>query len=101
MNLDNLTIDEINEQEIKQEEINKRQKLAHERIEYIKEHADIILPLLEHNRSSCSDEDVSNGYSEFTKYARCNKCHLLEILNGEHSDRFDVKFEVVIIDTEE
>ena len=74
----------------------KREKEA-ENIKYLREHRDVILGLLHHNRSSCSDENPINGYSSSAGYARCNKCHLIEILDGYYCDGdFEVSFNVNI-----
>lgn len=52
----------------------------------------IITP--EHARTSCSDENISNGfYRELDSlcisneyHSRCSRCALLEIMNGESVD---------------
>jgi hypothetical protein len=44
-----------------------------------------ILNLIDHSRTSCSDENPSNGYESDRGYARCTKCHLMEILD-DHED---------------
>ncbi len=110
MDATNLTLDEIEEiqkvldkrkTELKLEQINSKRKIAEQHIEILKQYKDIILPLIEHDRTSCSDEDPCNGYYFTDGRARCNKCHLIEILNGYHGNGFDVRLEVVIINTEE
>lgn len=54
----------------------------------------MILELMEHDRTSCSDENPCNGYSYYNNRYRCRKCMLMEILNGEHGGRFD--FDIVV-----
>ena len=41
-----------------------------------------LLPLIEHGRSSCSDDNTSNGWSG--DRCRCKKCALIEL--DEYSD---------------
>lgn len=57
---------------------------------------EVILSLMEHDRTSCSDEHPSNGYSYYGEKYRCRKCMLMEILNGEHGGRFDFDISVDI-----
>lgn len=56
-----------------------------------KEFIDMIVP--EHGRTSCSDEDVSNGlFSRDGKnwHGRCSRCLLLDILkDGKVPDEFE------------
>jgi len=110
MDIDNLTLDEINniqreldkrKTELKLKQIEMRQDIAKQHIDIIRKYKDVILPLIEHDRSSCSDENPCNGFGSASYGARCNKCHLIEILDGQYGNEFDVKFEVVIIDIEE
>jgi hypothetical protein len=56
-------------------------------MENIKEFIDFICP--EHSRTSCSDDDISNGFyleedreTISEKNYRCVRCALLEIENG-------------------
>lgn len=62
-----------------------------------KELIDVLCP--EHNRTSCSDENIGNGFShksdEFGNYSttidsvdfpRCGRCALLEIERGKSTD---------------
>ena len=57
-------------------------------MENIKEFIDFICP--EHGRTSCSDDNISNGFylEEYEEtinekyYPRCARCALLEIENG-------------------
>lgn len=109
VDLDNLTLDEVKdlqkklndrEAELKEIELQEKQKEVEKRINYIKEHSDIILPLIQHDRSSCSDTNRCNGYDSSYRGSRCKKCHLLDILDDYYDNRFDVEFEVVITDTE-
>lgn len=56
-----------------------------------------ILSIMEHDRTSCSDENPCNGwYSSYYDGYRCRKCMLMEILNGEHGGRFDFNISVDI-----
>lgn len=56
----------------------------------------ILLSLVKHDRTSCSDEHPCNGYSYMTNKYRCRKCMLMEILNGEHGGVFDFDISVEI-----
>jgi hypothetical protein len=57
-------------------------------MENIREFIDFICP--EHSRTSCSDDDISNGFYleedretiSKERYHRCVRCALLEIENG-------------------
>lgn len=87
------------EEEIHQEELQERRELARKKIDYLREHRDFVLSLIKHDRSSCSDDHVVNGYgygSDGHERARCRKCFLIELLNGEWGDDFDVDVSVDI-----
>ena len=56
----------------------------------------------EHSRSSCSDDNIANGfwtacYKDKGSW-RCPKCMMMEILNGEHGGRFDFKLTIEIFE---
>lgn len=111
MNVNILTLEEIQnienelkarKTELKGIELLKLRTDAIYRINYIKKHADIILPLIEHERSSCSDDNICNGYGSADYGARCKKCHLLEILNGDYdAGDFYVDFDIIIRDVDQ
>lgn len=89
-------------EEIRQQKISDKRKEVAKKIRYIRDNKDVILPLLKHSRTSCSDEHPCNGCYDYSKgYARCNKCWLMEIIDDEWYDEndgenvdFDVEFEV-------
>jgi hypothetical protein len=54
-----------------------------------------ILERIEHSCSSCSDKNPCNGYLEAVGYARCNKCHLMEVLE-DVDERFEISIDVSI-----
>jgi hypothetical protein len=98
------------EQELIKEnaELNKRIKETQEKriqmeialnkiqLDILREHKGLILNLIEHDRTSCSDENPSNGYGSASYGARCEKCHLIEILNEDYNNDFSVSFGVSI-----
>jgi len=46
----------------------------------------------EHDRTSCSDEDVSNGFYSHngeTWHGRCTRCMYLELIKGEVPENFN------------
>jgi hypothetical protein len=67
-----------------------------EELNKLRANKDVILSLLEHSRTSCSDTNVSNGYGSASYGARCSKCHLIEILNSDYENEFTVTFDVSI-----
>lgn len=88
---------EKEEQQIAQEELRIRKQEAAEFIEKLRENKDFILSLFEHERTSCSDAHIANGYMSSCGYARCTKCFLTELLNGEWGDDvFEIHFELSI-----
>lgn len=88
-------------EEIKQHKINEKKKEIEEKIEFIKENKDIILPLIKHDRSSCSDEHPCNGYSSYNNDCRCRKCFLMEILDGDWGNEYDINLDVSFIPVED
>ena len=81
--------------EAEKHELAKKQKAVEEKIASLSdEEKEFILKLIEHTRTSCSDDNTINGW-DGEKF-RCNKCMLMEILNGEHGGEFDFSFEVYI-----
>lgn len=57
-----------------------------------------LLQHIKHDRTSCNDDNPCNGYIESKGYARCNKCHLIEVLRdhdlGVHN--FSVNINVAL-----
>lgn len=101
-------LNEIREEkeEIRQQKISEKRREIAKKIRRIREHKDVILPLLKHSRTSCSDENHCNGYIT-DGYARCNKCWLIEILDDEWYDEndgenidFDIEFDIDFISVE-
>jgi len=82
----------------KEEEFIYNQEIAEntEKLNSLRENKYFILALFEHGRTSCSDENPSNGYYEPQGYARCNKCQLIEILNNDFNNEFEVTFQINI-----
>ena len=62
------------------------------KLDYIRKYQKIILPLLSHNRTSCSDENPCNGYDGL-KY-RCAKCYLIELINYDWCTPPNIDFSV-------
>ena len=109
MDLKNLSEDELKKLEkeiaehkqlLKENKLKEKQKEVEIHLKKLREQEDVLLELIEHGRTSCSDTEVCNGWGSASYGARCNKCHLIEILNGEWGNRFDVKITVDIYDTE-
>lgn len=84
-------------EKIKQQKIEEKKKETGKKLDYLKEHKDFVLSLIEHSRTSCSDDHPCNGYDYDKGYPRCKKCFLIEILNGEWENEIDVKFDVSFI----
>ena len=65
-------------------------------IEFLRANKEVVLRLLEHGRTSCSDDQPVNGWGSRDGGCRCNKCGLIEILNGEERlpDDMKIDFEV-------
>ena len=82
---------------VEEEEQRAKEKAVLDKIKAITpEKKEMILGLMEHDRTSCSDENPCNGYSYYNDRYRCRKCMLMEILNGEHGGRFDFDIAVEI-----
>ena len=84
------------EERIKQDELNEKRAEARKKIEFLRENREFVLGLFEHERTSCSDEHPVNGYGYSAGHARCNKCFLMEILNGEWGDDWKIEFNIDI-----
>jgi len=68
------------------------------KLKELAKHKDVILSLLEHDRTSCSDDDPQNGL-EIDGPPRCAKCGLMDLLeDAEWIDECDweVHFSVSI-----
>ena len=82
---------------IKQEELRKRGAVAASNVQELRQHKDMLIKLIKHDRTSCSDTKISNGWHSASYGARCNKCLLIEILNCEWDDEmFEVDISVNI-----
>lgn len=87
--------------EAKEIEIQKKYDKTYKKLDQITpEEKKIILKYMKHSCSSCSDDNPCNGYGSAEYGAKCNKCFLVEIFNGEHGGRFDFNLNVVIDDNE-
>jgi len=88
---------ELQKQLLKDEEVNKLKEKAKVKIEKLREQKDLILSLIDHSRTSCSDSNVCNGYDSADYGARCTKCHLIELFDQEWSDgEWEIDFHVTI-----
>ena len=106
MDLSQMSVKELQElseqlekqkQILKDEKLNKLKSIAKVKIEKLREQKDLILSLIDHSKTSCSDSNVCNGYGSADYGARCTKCHLIEIFDQEWSDgEFEVDFNVTI-----
>lgn len=56
----------------------------------------VVLSFMSHDRTSCDDNHIANGYSSSDNSWRCRKCMFMEILNGYHGGRFDFNISVDI-----
>lgn len=84
---------------IRKETIRERmQRVSSKLADMTDEKKKLILSLMEHDRTSCSDESPCNGYSEYEDHFRCTKCMLMEIFNGEWGGQFDFKITAEIED---
>ncbi len=61
-------------------EVDRRQNKS--KIDFLKKNLGF-LDLINHCRTSCSDDRPINGDVDDKGYARCNKCHIMEILEYE------------------
>jgi len=61
-------------------EVERRQNKT--KIDFLKKNLGF-LDLINHCRTSCSNDRINNGFNEDNGYARCNKCHIMEILEDE------------------
>jgi len=88
---------EKQKQILKDEKLNKRKNIAKTKIMKLREQKDLILSLIDHSRTSCSDSNVCNGYGSADYGARCTKCHLIEIFDKEWDDGdWEIDFDVTI-----
>lgn len=83
-------------QEIKDIEYQKNLDENKIKLNELRKNKDFILSLFDHSRTSCSDENPNNGYISDAGYARCDKCFLIEILNDEFENSFEVSFHMDI-----
>ena len=83
-------------EKIEVEEKSEKKKKNKLYLDELRKNKELILSLVKHGRTSCSDENPINGYGTSDYGARCTKCHLIEILDEEWEDRFSVTFDVYI-----
>ena len=104
-----MTIDEINkeraklqeklkkldteEEKIKEVERQDKRKQTQKLVNLMREHKDLVLAMFpKHSRTSCSDEDVCNGFYSCEGHYRCKRCAILEILDGDDLTGIEVSF---------
>lgn len=80
--------------ELRKIEIQERKEKNSVSLDYLRDNKKLILSLFHHSGTSCSDENPINGYSY--GYTRCKKCHLIEILDGDWGNEFEVDFDINI-----
>ncbi len=71
--------------ELDKKVLENRREVARQRNQFLIDSG--IANLIEHGRTSCSDDNICNGYSPSRGYSRCDKCLLLELINGAQSLR--------------
>jgi len=100
MELENMSREELDriKKEIDNEEIRRikvkndeRRIKAKESLELIKNNNDL-LALLKHDCTSCSDKNPCNGFDSDKGYARCRKCHLIDVLEQHSYGVYDFEF---------
>ena len=81
--------------EAEKRELEAAQKKVEEKINsFSDEEKQFLLSLINHDRSSCDDDNIWNGWDG--ERFRCSKCMLIEILNGQHGGEFDFSISVDI-----
>lgn len=86
---------EIKEEEIKQQELEQQKQENIKTFEFIEKNKDVILPLLEHRSINCNDNCPNSCCNK--DYIVCNKCFLIELLNGEWSpENYKIDFNIDI-----
>lgn len=91
----------VEKEKIHQEELAIKKQEVAKHIQKLRESKETIIALTNHDRTSCNDRNYNNGYGSADYGARCQKCHLIEILNGEHEDgEFEVSFDIHIVKTD-
>lgn len=75
--------------EIRQQETQELNKAAFSRIVRILDNADVLLSLISHSRSSCSDDNPSNAHTTHGRggHFRCAKCGLMQASEQWKKDR--------------
>lgn len=91
------------EQEAKDREEKRKKRVleeSNERLDKLNQHGLTVkdlLDLFKHDRTSCSDEDDSNGwYSNEDDHPRCAKCALLQTIKGSHPYDKLINFRLVV-----
>lgn len=88
------------QREIKEQELSEKKEQVAKKIQYMRDNREVVLSLLKHDRTSCSDENPCNGLYSSDNGPRCQKCFLIEILNGDYIDgEYDIDFSVNIFET--
>ena len=61
-------------------------------LDFLRENRDVVLKMFKHDRTSCDDNHINNGFGSQGDHGyRCAKCALIELLNREESLRDDQK----------
>lgn len=78
-------------------EIEKKRNQVKAKIESMTEDKkQLLLSMMEHDRSSCSDDNPCNGFLDYTGECICRKCMLIDIFNGANGTDFDFEVDVAI-----
>lgn len=92
-------VQQLEEEKLKLQDALREIELATnlERLNEMAEHKDVILKFMDHDRTSCSDEDPCNGIFDPAHTYRCRKCALMEILeNPDYYQDYKVDLNVEI-----
>ena len=83
------------ESELRDQKIQLEEEEAEACFEKIKAAKDVLLPLLEHDRTSCSDDTPINGL-DFKGVYRCAKCALINLLESDTCSGYKIRLRVDI-----
>lgn len=85
------------EKELEEKRIHAEKEHAKQKIDLIREHQEAILSLVEHDRTSCDDDCLANGWGSRDNGCRCAKCVLMEVLQGNYpEDMFEFEFNLSV-----
>lgn len=85
---------EQRDNQLKEEKYNRRIEDNKEKLQFYRDNSEFLLSLFKHRYDDCSDEYPKNSGLDRHGLPECNKCKLMEILESDWENDYEVDIEL-------